>query len=360
MGTFPLWAHPGCPGDDFKKCKYPVMERATGRVNDSAYASPGYFAINITNTVRAEMTTTHRTALYRFSFLPRENISYTTYTFEWEPEARNTMVNMSIKTSPLILVDLTDISMSRRGGGVQIYPDSGRIIGDGVFNPSFGQGQYHAYFCADFKGAKIRKTGVFEGDEAIDTRKYLSNALTGFKNPSGSAGAWVQFEKPETDQILARVGLSFMSVDQACRNAELEIPDFDFGGTVKAAEKVWSEKLSVIELDTTGVSDELQTVFWSGLYRSLLSPQNYTGENPMWHSTEPYFDSFYCIWDSFRAQHPLLTIVDPKAQTEMIRTLLDVYRYVGKLPDCRMSFCKGYTQVSGLAWTTLRATSNGL
>jgi predicted alpha-1,2-mannosidase len=53
---------------------------------------------------------------------------------------------------------------------------------------------------------------------------------------------------------------------------------------------------------------------------------------------------FYCIWDSFRAQHPLLTIIDPVAQTEMVRSLIDIYRNVGKLPDCRMSFCKGFTQ----------------
>jgi putative alpha-1,2-mannosidase len=54
--------------------------------------------------------------------------------------------------------------------------------------------------------------------------------------------------------------------------------------------------------------------------------------------------SFYCIWDSFRAQHPLLTIIDPAAQTGMVRALIDIYRHEGKLPDCRMSFCKGFTQ----------------
>lgn len=50
------------------------------------------------------------------------------------------------------------------------------------------------------------------------------------------------------------------------------------------------------------------------------------------------------MWDSFRSTHPLLTLLDPKAQTLMIRSLIDVYRHEGKLPDCRMSLCKGFTQ----------------
>lgn len=58
----------------------------------------------------------------------------------------------------------------------------------------------------------------------------------------------------------------------------------------------------------------------------------------------PAADGF-SIWDTFRSQLPLLTILDPVALTEMIRSLIDTYRHVGWLPDCRMSLNKGYTQV---------------
>ena len=75
----------------------------------------------------------------------------------------------------------------------------------------------------------------------------------------------------------------------------------------------------------------LQTVFWSGAYRSMISPQDYTGENPLWKSDEPYYDSFYCIWDSYRSIHPLLTILDPQSQTLMIRSLIDTYRHEGSI-----------------------------
>jgi putative alpha-1,2-mannosidase len=105
------------------------------------------------------------------------------------------------------------------------------------------------------------------------------------------------------------------------------------------------------------------TNFYSGIYRTMINPQNYTGENPLWSSSEPYFDSFYwygtnsrirdvfvltarSIWDQFRSQIPLLTIIDPTAVTDMVRSLIDTYRHLGWLPDCRMSLSKGFTQVT--------------
>ena len=50
------------------------------------------------------------------------------------------------------------------------------------------------------------------------------------------------------------------------------------------------------------------------------------------------------IWDEFRAQLPLLTIIDPKTEIRLLRSLLDIYKHEGWLPDCRMSLCKGWTQ----------------
>ncbi|KAK2766394.1 alpha-1,2-mannosidase-like protein [Colletotrichum kahawae] len=334
LGNFPLFVHPGCPNDNYTMCKYTTEQRSLYRVNDSVRASPGYFSVDLSNSVRAEMTASEHTTLFRFSFSPNETVSYE------DVANKDTITAVS---NPLILIDLTDIAQSRSSGGIQVYED-GRIIGDGTFRPSFGQGTYSAFFCADFRGATIRKSGVFEGENAHEDQKHLSEFTRGFYNPTGAAGAWLHFERPKKRQILARVGLSFISVEKACKNAEAEIPKFDFDGTVKAARSIWAEKLSAVEVHSTGVSKDMQITFWSGLYRSLLSPQNYTGENPLWESKEPYFDSFYCIWDSFRAQHPLLTIIDPEAQTQMVRALVDIYRFVGKLPDCRMSFCKGYSQ----------------
>ncbi|KAI1848938.1 hypothetical protein JX266_005366 [Neoarthrinium moseri] len=329
LGNFPIFLHPGCPEDDFQQCQYTRASRAVDRVNDTTEARPGYFSIGLNNSIRAEMTATKHTTLYRFNLPAASQVQ----------SKEDVVLNR-----PLLLVDLSDLANSRYGGNVQVDPETGRISGNGTFNPSFGRGKYTAHFCADFRGAAIWKTGTFLDVKANDTVKALGDVGSDFRIPSGSAGAWVQFDRAAKNRITARVGLSFISVDQACRNAEEEIPFFEFDRTLKDAEKAWAEKLSVIEVDHSGLDVDLLQTFWSGLYRALLSPQDYTGENYLWNSTEPYFDSFYCIWDSFRAQHPLLSIVDPQEQTRMVRALLDIYKHEGYLPDCRMSFTPGYTQ----------------
>ncbi|GAB1197174.1 hypothetical protein APSETT444_006465 [Aspergillus pseudonomiae] len=188
-------------------------------------------------------------------------------------------------------------------------------------------------------GPKIRDTGVWMDDEVTPGKRTVS------LKASGSGGVFTSFKPPRANGTIdVRVGVSFMSEQQACSNAEKEQPDFDFDNTVATAKAAWKDKMDVISLDASGVSSELQTVFWSGIYRTMISPQDYTGENPLWKSDEPYYDSFYCIWDSFRGIHQLITLVDPLSQSRMIRSLVDIYRHEGYLPDCRMSLCKGLTQ----------------
>lgn len=319
MGNFPIFPQPGCPDDDLNKCKWQQGERATKWVKESPKARPGYFSIDLKSGIHAEMTTTNHSALYRFKFEDPSN--------------------------PVILVDLMDLPQSRTNGTAAVDPSTGRLTGNGTFSPSFGIGSYDAHFCVDFKGAKVRDTGVWSQNRASTEKKSVSIQPSGTISAStNSAGTFTRFHHLHGDSILARVGVSFIGVDQACHNAEREQPDFDFEGTLSAAEDAWRHKLNVISVDADGVSKDLQTVFWSGAYRTMISPQDYTGENPLWESDEPYYDSFYCIWDSFRSIHPLLTLMDPLSQSRMVRSLIETYRHEGWLPDCRMSLCKGYTQ----------------
>lgn len=265
------------------------------------------------------MTVTNHTALYIITFPANQTAS---------TEAREDP--KALPYSPLILFDLTDLPESRINGSIAVNSTTAQITGSGTFVPSFGLGSYDLHFCADFSGAEIRDTGVFMNNRAGSEPKSITVSPNG-NTPLIPAGAWAQFQPPSgNDQILVRVGVSFISTSQACNNAETEIPDFGFEKVLQAAEDVWREKLSVIEVDATGVSDEIQTVFWSGTYRAMISPQDYTGENPLWESDEPYYDSYYCIWDSFRSIHPLLTLLDPHSQALMVRSLIDVYRFEGK------------------------------
>ncbi|KAH4046549.1 hypothetical protein HBI04_127960 [Parastagonospora nodorum] len=327
LGNFPIFAQAGCPNDDINACNYTFWDRSTDRINGTIHARPGYFDITLANNIRTEMTVTNHTALYRFTF----------------PE---TPVTANTTSNPHILVDLMDLPKSRADANITIHPNNGRISGSGRFTPSFGQGAYVSYFCLDFDGAAVKDAGIWTNSRAARTTSLKIRSGDVRQAPSlRPAGGWVQFEKPKkNNQILARVGMSFISEAQACSNAEKEIPRTNFDSVAKAAEEAWRAKFDVITIEAGGVDDNLQTTFWSGVYRSMISPQDYTNENPNWNSSEPYYDSFYCIWDSFRSIHPLLTLLDPHSQTLMVRSLLDIYVHEGWLPDCRMSHCKGNTQ----------------
>ncbi|KAJ5166735.1 secreted glycosidase [Penicillium canariense] len=325
MGQFPLFPQ-YCPDNVIDNCKFPKGARATHYVNDSVTARPGYFALELVNGIKAEMTAARRTALYRFTF----------------PDAS---AENGERLDPLILLDLTDLWDSRQNASITIDADSGRIQGNGTFLPSFGAGSYQAYFCADFAGAKVCDSGIWVNDRAGSEPKELF-VTRGFNNFYLQAGGYISFDRPNNGMVTVRVGVSYISTDQACSNAESEVSDplNDFETLEEAARTAWREKLSPIKITPGGVSHGSLSAFWSGIYRTMLSPQEMTGENPLWESDEPYFDSFYCLWDEFRAQLPLLTVIDPQAQSKMVRSLLDTFKHEGWLPDCRMSLCKGWTQ----------------
>lgn len=323
LGNFPLFPYASCPGDDVDNCVFPKKTRAISYVNTSVVATPGYFGIELSSGVSVDMTITQHTSLFRFKFP--------------DQEAKGN------GSSPLILMDLTDLSDSRQdNASVSVDATTGRMTGNGKFLPSFGSGNYIAYFCADFSGSSIRDNGIFANSRASADVKDLkiSRSINGYPLPGGG---FIRFDSGDED-ILARVGVSLVSSAQACSNAESEIPSFDFDATHTAAEEAWRNKISPIVVNRNGINDSMLQNFYSGIYRTMVNPQNYTGENPLWASDEPYFDSFYCIWDLFRSQMPFLTVLDPATVSEQIRSLIDTYVHEGWLPDCRMSLCKGYTQ----------------
>lgn len=275
LGNFALFPYATCPGDDIDRCVFPKQTRVEfGSFADtSVTARPGYFGITLDSGVEAEMTTAQHTALFRFNF----------------PAAGGD----GSALHPLILQDLTDLSDSRQDNGtVSVDEQTGRFTGNARFLPSFGgNGQtFVPYFCTDFSGPSILDSGIFVNSRASTEVKDLkiSRSINGYPLPGG---AFVRFQAADT--VIVRTAVSFISSDQACANAEAEIPSFDFDSLVEAAADAWREKLSPIVAATDGVDQSLLTTFYSGVYRTFINPQNYTGENPLWNSAEPYWDSFY-------------------------------------------------------------------
>jgi putative alpha-1,2-mannosidase len=274
LGNFPLFAYTNCPGGDVNRCVFPKRSRAAfGRFSSSGVsAKPGAFGITLDSGIRAEMTTTHHASLFSFTF--------PSLGADGEP------------AGPLILQDLTDLSDSRQdNASVAVDPNTGRITGTARFLPSFGTGGYVLHFCTDFSGADIVDSGIFVNSRAsTDVHELtISRSINGYPLPGG---AFVRFNSG-AEPILVRTATSFISRERACEHAEKEIPDFDFAAVSEAATDAWRAKMSPIRVSTKGVDGAMVTNFYSGIYRTMMSPQNYTGENPLWSSSEPYFDSFY-------------------------------------------------------------------
>ena len=106
--------------------------------------------------------------------------------------------------------------------------------------------------------------------------------------------------------------------------------------------EAWNKALGSIEIE--GATADQRRIFYSALYRTMLMPVDRTGENPLWHSSEPYYDDFATLWDTFRTNHPLLTLIAPERETSIVRALIDIYRHEGWMPDGRMGNYTGRTQ----------------
>ena len=317
LGNFAFFPYASCAGDQVDGCVFPKKARAVSYNNSTVKASPGYFGVTLNSGVAVDMTVAQHTSLFRFKF-------------------------PASKQSPLILLDLTDLSDSRQdNGSISVNAQTGQMTGGAVFLPSFGSGNYTLYFCADFSGATIKDNGIFANSRASADVKNLkiSRSINGYPLPGGG---FIRFA-PGTTEVMARMGVSFINSQQACSNAAKEIPNYDFQSLQNTAVTAWRNKISPITVSRTGISDSTLRNFYSGIYRTMVNPQNYTNENPIWQS-ETYFDSFYCMWDSWRSQLPFLTVLDPSSVAQMIASLIDTQKHLGWLPDCRMSLCKGFTQ----------------
>lgn len=154
-----------------------------------------------------------------------------------------------------------------------------------------------------------------------------------------NATAYLKFEKTNKGkQILAKVGISFVDIDGARNNLQTEITDWDFDKIRKDGHKAWNTELSKIEI-TTSDKKNLE-IFYTALYHSTLEPivssdvdgRYRTMDNRIAEDKNYTNYSVFSLWDTFRALHPLHTIIAPTDNQAMIRSLIRKYEEGGLLP----------------------------
>jgi putative alpha-1,2-mannosidase len=147
-------------------------------------------------------------------------------------------------------------------------------------------------------------------------------------------------------QIKSRVGISFISTSKACAFKDSEIPSWNLNATVSAAKEEWNRDVfSKIKVATGPSENQTNLVLlYSSLYFMHLMPSERTGENPLWESNEPYWDDFYTLWDIFRNTVSLYHLIQPEYYKGMIRSLIDIWRHEGFMPDGRSGNYNGLVQ----------------
>lgn len=194
---------------------------------------------------------------------------------------------------------------------------------------------YTVYFYAEFD-QPFKVFGTWKGGQIFTDKKLQFDS-------GEKTGAILSFNNAPSDQVQVKVGISFLSSLKAKENIEKQIPHWDFSKVLTDCQQQWEGLISRIEIDKSA-TEEQKTMFYTALYHTMLMPVDRTGENPLWISDQPYYDDFYAIWDTYRSSHPLLTILAPSRQTDIVNALLDIYAYDGYMPDARSGNYNGRTQ----------------
>jgi predicted alpha-1,2-mannosidase len=153
--------------------------------------------------------------------------------------------------------------------------------------------------------------------------------------PGLATGAYAKFKTTDGEVVEARVGTSFISIEQARQNLKAEIPKWDFEAVRQSLRSTWNEKLGRITVE--GATDDQRKIVYTGLYHALLYPRIFSEQGRYYsafddtvHKGVSY--TAYSIWDTFRAEHSLLTLLAPERIDGMIGALLQNYQEGGWMP----------------------------
>jgi predicted alpha-1,2-mannosidase len=297
-----------------------------GRLDINDYSShgkdeviqAGYYQVHLAKyTVKAELTTTHGCGFHQYTF-PASEEAYLII------DAGSFLDYATNRTEAQFFV----------GSEIEFVSET-ILEGYTRVRNGWGKGDaYTVYFSAEVDTQPF-ETGTFKSGKINQSSKF--EADTGEKT-----GAFLKFKTAAGQSVKMKVGISFLGRLKARANRENEIPGWDFQAIVDQAQQKWNEAVGKVQVE--GGSDTLKTMFYTALYHNMLMPSDRTGENPKWTSEAPYYDDFYAIWDTYRTTNPLLTLVQPKRQVDLIKSMIDIYEHDGYMPDGRSGNDNGRTQ----------------
>lgn len=268
-------------------------------------ASPGFYQVQLDDDhIKAELTATTRVGVHRYTFPKTDKAN--------------------------IIIDLLHRDKTLRSNITII--DSVTIIGYRV-SEAWAREQ-HVYFALKFS-KPFKKNGLSTMQEGA---KFPQT-----KKTEKTEGGFFQFDANDDQPLVIKVAISQTGVDGAMKNLYAEAPHWDFETYKADARQAWNNELSKIEVSDE--SPEKSTLFYTALYHCMIHPSiasdvdgKYRGRDLKVHEATgfvPY--TVFSLWDTFRALHPLFTIIQQKRTTDIVNTFLHQYQEGGRLPMWELS-----------------------
>ena len=296
---------------------------------DTEKATPGFYAVRLDNFgVNVELTSTDKVGFHK-------------YTYD-NPKDRRVMLDLGHILQPnwghklvdnnyLFVNDSTVEGTVRTQGWAHFHSVSYRI--------TFSEPIETIY---QYIGGKLRQDSLFLRINTAEDLKFH------YKFPEKS------------EPLYVKVALSMVDTEGAEKNLEAELPGWDFEATrIKSAE-IWNDALNAIEIQA---DPTVMVNFYTALYHTMIAPfayqdvdDRYLGMDKKVHKAEPGYTNYsvFSLWDTFRALHPLMTIINPDLAADWGKVLVQGYKEGGILPKWPLASsytgCMvGYPAVSVLA-----------
>lgn len=275
--------------------------------HDEEWASPGYYKVNLKDyDIIAELTVSPRCGIHRYTF----------------PENINSHIILDLShhffTDSVIYTSLEVINNNTITGQRQTK---------GWGEPGEKYWSNQQLFFAMQVSKPFQSVNVVTDDMIIEDKRAEGENIKAILN----------FETKQNEKVLIKVGISAVSIENALKNLSNEIPDWNFDEVLAKTQAEWRSKLSTIAVSAP---EETKTIFYTALYHSLLAPclyndvnGEYLGSDKKVHMTQDFSNyTVMSLWDTFRAQNPLLTLIAPNKTNDIINSMLAQYDEYGLLP----------------------------
>ncbi|MEH0157598.1 GH92 family glycosyl hydrolase [Limibacter armeniacum] len=282
--------------------------------HEEEHAEPGYYQVKLQDfDINAEMTTSRRAGMQRYTF-PADNKSQIVLNLGYA-------LNWDWPTETFIKIE-----------------DDHTLVG---YRKSAGwAANQHVYFVAQFdKPFTYELKEIEEPKEKKKYRKPFKERLIKSAEVKGlRTKAYLTFATPEQTTVQVKVGISSSSIEGAKQNLNTEITDFDFDKVKTNASKAWEDQLEKIIIKSDNHTEK--QVFYTAMYQSMLAPTlfsdidgKYKGADGKIQTAKGFerYDTF-SLWDTFRAAHPLYTLIHTDRARDMVASLMAHYRETGLLP----------------------------